>query len=289
MPRHQMIVDTHVHIWEMPPIAPIGPSAPNFTSKPKAHGNAELQLADMDANGVDKTVLVQTSFSTWDNEYVAASAIKYPDRFVSMGLVDPMDERNAAQAVYWMDERQMQGFRFHPQYYSEVDILKRPENEAMFKEIEKHEGIVQIHNRPEHAHQLDYVAAKYPGITFLIDHMMYPEPNMAPDWDVYKPVLALAKHENVLMKISDIHNRSESDQHPFSDMHDVIKMAISAFGVDRVMWGTGYPGYHRVEHGWLSLADELKLVREGFDWLSSREQDKYLGGNAIRIWNWNRE
>ena len=59
-----MIVDTHVHIWEMPPIAPIGPSAPNFISKPKAHGNAELQLADMDANGVDKTVLVQTSFST---------------------------------------------------------------------------------------------------------------------------------------------------------------------------------------------------------------------------------
>jgi predicted TIM-barrel fold metal-dependent hydrolase len=112
-----MIVDTHVHIWEMPPIAPIGPSAPNFTSKPTAHGNAELQLADMDANGVDKTVLVQTSFSTWDNEYVAAAGIKYPDRFVSMGLVDPMDDRNAAQAVYWMDEREMQGFRFHPQYY----------------------------------------------------------------------------------------------------------------------------------------------------------------------------
>jgi L-fuconolactonase len=284
-----MIVDTHVHIWEMPPIAPIGPSAPNFTSKPKAHGNAELQLADMDANGVDKTVLVQTSFSTWDNEYVAASAIKYPGRFVSMGLVDPMDGRNAAQAVYWMDERHMQGFRFHPQYYSEVDILKRPENDAMFTEIEMRAGIVQIHNRPEHAHQLDYVATKYPGITWLIDHMMYPEPNMAPNWEVYKPVLALAKHENVLMKISDIHNRSESDALPFTDMHDVIKMAIDAFRIDRVMWGTGYPGYHRVEHGWLSLADELKLVREGFDWLTPDERDKYLGENAMRVWDWNRE
>ena len=285
MPR-QTIVDTHVHIWEMPPIASIGPTAPNFTSEPKAHGNAELQLDDMDANGVDKTVLVQTSFSTWDNEYVAASAIKYPHKFVSMGLVDPMDDKNSEQAAYWMDERQMQGFRFHPQYYSEVDILKRPENEVMFKAIEKREGIVQIHNRPEHAHQLDYVAAKYPGITWIIDHMMYPEPNMAPDWDVYKRVLDLAKHDNALMKISDIHNRSESEQHPFSDMHDVIKMAMDAFGTDRVMWGTGYPGYHRVEHGWLSLADELKLVREGFDWLSQEERDKYLGGNAMRIWNW---
>jgi len=182
----------------------------------------------------------------------------------------------------------MQGFRFHPQYYSEVDILKRSENAAMFNEIEKRSGIVQIHNRPEHAHQLDYVAAKYPGITWLIDHMMYPEPHMAPDWNEYQPVLALAKHSNVLMKISDIHNRSDSDQHPFSDMHEVIKMAMDAFGVDRVMWGTGYPGYHRVEHGWLSLEDELKLVRDGFDWLSAEEKNKYLGLNALRIWDWDR-
>jgi L-fuconolactonase len=281
-----MIVDTHVHIWEMPPIAPIGPTAPNFTSLPTEPATAELLIDDMNENDVEKTVLVQTSFSTWDNEYVAASAIKYSDRFVSMGLIDPMDDKNAEQAAYWMDERKMQGFRFHPQYYADVDILKRPENDAMFKAIEKREGVVQIHNRPEHAHQFDYAAGKYPGITWLIDHMMYPEPNMAPDWDVYKPVLELAKHPNAMMKISDIHNRSESDDYPFSDMHDVIKMSMDAFGMDRVMWGTGYPGYHRVENGWLSLADELKLVREGFDWLTSDEVDKYLGLNAMDVWNW---
>ncbi len=283
-----MIVDTHVHIWELPPIAPIGPSAPNFTSKPKAHANAELLLKDMDAHEQEKTVLVQTSFSTWDNEYVAASAIKYSDRFVSMGLIDPMDDNNAVDAARWMDERKMQGFRFHPQYYPDVDILKRPENYAMFKAIEDRSGIVQIHNRPEHAHQLDYAAAKYPGITWLIDHMMYPEPNMGPGWDVYKPVLELAKHDNVMMKISDIHNRSEGE-FPFTDMHDVIKMAFEAFGVERCLWGTGYPGYHRVENGWLSLADELKLICEGFDWLTADEIAKYLGDNAMGVWNWDNE
>ena len=112
-----MIVDTHVHIWEMPPIAEIGPSAPNFTARPEVHGNAELLLDDMDANGVDKTVLVQTSFSTWNNEYVAASAIKYPDRFVSMGLIGPPVEDNPQAAVYWTQERQVRGFRFHAQYH----------------------------------------------------------------------------------------------------------------------------------------------------------------------------
>jgi len=63
-------------------------------------------------------------------------------------------------------------------------------------------------------------------------------------------------------------------------------MAIDTFGIDRVMWGTGYPGYHRIEYGWISLKNELKLAQEGFDWLSSNERDKYLGLNAMRIWNW---
>ncbi|HAG55372.1 MAG TPA: hypothetical protein DCL17_03090 [Dehalococcoidia bacterium] len=72
-------------------------------------------------------------------------------------------------------------------------------------------------------------------------------------------------------------------------MHDAVKMAVDAFDIDRCMWGTGYPGYHRVDHGWLSLADELRLVREGFDWLTSGEQAKLLGDNAMRIWKWDSE
>ena len=51
-------------------------------------------------------------------------------------------------------------------------------------------------------------------------------------------------------------------------MHGVVGMALDAFGVDRCIWGTGYPGYLREKNGWISLADELRLVREGFDWLT---------------------
>ncbi|MCZ6538896.1 MAG: hypothetical protein O6922_03610 [Chloroflexi bacterium] len=52
------------------------------------------------------------------------------------------------------------------------------------------------------------------------------------------------------------------------------------------MRGTGNPCHHRVDHGWLSLKDELRLVREGFDWLSADDQAKLLGENAMHIWNW---
>ena len=182
----------------------------------------------------------------------------------------------------------MAGFRFHPDYYPDVGILKRPENAEMFRQIEQRSGIVQIHNRTGNVHQLAYAAATYPGITWLIDHMMYPMPDMAPDWDQYRPVLALADHQNVYIKISDIHNRSD-EEFPFADMHDVVRMAFDTFGIDRCLWGTGYPGYHRVDNGWLSLEDELRLVQEGFNWLSANGQTKLLGENAMRIWNWDNE
>ncbi len=278
-----MIVDTHVHIWEMPPIAPIGPTAPNWTSLPDEPGTAELLLEDMDANGVDQTVVVQTSWSTWDNGYIADSAQKYRDRLVGIGLVDPLDPANAEQAAYWMDERGLTGFRFHPQYYEDVDILTRPENAPMFQAIAERKGIVQVHNRPEHAHQLDTMAAQYPDITWLIDHMMYPLPEWAPEWKPYLPVLNLAKHPNVHIKISDVHNRSKQE-FPHEDMHQVVKMAVDAFGIDRCLWGTGYPGHHRTRHNWPTLADELRIVREGMPFLSDDDRSKLLGGNAARIW-----
>ena len=284
-----MIVDTHVHVWEIPPIAPVGPTAPRQSGIPQESATAELLLADMDANGVDWTVLVQTSFSTWDNGYVADSAKKYPDRFVAHALVDPLDPDNAQTAAYWMDERGVVGFRFHPMYYAVDDpeegkILMRPENEIMFETISDRDGIIQIHSFAEHADQLDYAATRYPNVTWLIDHMMYPQPEWASDnWSPYDPVLALSRHPNVYIKISDVHNRSKQN-FPHSDMLDIVKKAVEAFGVDRILWGTGYPGYHRTKHNWPPLAEELRIAVEAFDFLSDEERDNMLGNNAARLW-----
>ena len=75
---------------------------------------------------MDGAVLVQTSFSTWDNEYVAAAALRYPSRCRSMGMVDPLDPEAVKHAIYWMDNRGMSGFRFHPGYYNTGDSHHPP-------------------------------------------------------------------------------------------------------------------------------------------------------------------
>ena len=109
-----MIVDTHVHIWEMSEKYPIGPTAPNWTSKPDEPATADELIEDMNQNGVDRSVLVQTSWSTWDNGYIADSQARFPDRFIGHGMIDPQNPDNADQARYWMEERGLGRFPLPP-------------------------------------------------------------------------------------------------------------------------------------------------------------------------------
>ena len=89
----------------------------------------------MDVHGVDWTVLVQTSWSTWDNGYIADSVERFPNRFIGHGLIDPQDPNNAEQVRYWIKERGLAGFRFHPMYYPDEKILLTRQNEPMWEEI----------------------------------------------------------------------------------------------------------------------------------------------------------
>jgi predicted TIM-barrel fold metal-dependent hydrolase len=280
-----MLIDTHVHVWEIdPPRYPVGPTAPNWTALPDEPGTADELLAEMDSHGIDWSVLVQTSWSTWDNGYIADSVARFPDRFVGMGLLDPLDPENASLARYWMTERGLAGFRFHPMYYPEQKVLLRPENDAMWEELAGLDAIIQFHLRAAQADQLAAIAARYPHLRLIVDHMGYPEvgENIAGEMAGFQPILDLAAHQNICFKLSDVKGRSQQP-FPFADVHPFIRALLDAFGTERTIWGTGYPGHHRTRHNWLSLADELRLIREGLPFLTPSQAERILGGTAAEL------
>lgn len=278
-----MIVDTHVHVWEIdPPKYPVGPTAPGWKSLPDEPGTADELLAEMDLCGVDWTVLVQTSWSTWDNGYIADSAARFPRRFVGHGLLDPQDPDNAAQARYWVRERGLAGFRFHPMYYPDEKILLTAQNKPLWEEIAALGAVIQFHLNAQFADQVDQIARRCPWVVFILDHMGYPQ--VGAEVAAFQPILDLARHDNVYLKLSDVAGRSKQG-FPYPDVHPYIELLVQAFGAQRMVWGTGYPGHHRLKHKWPTLQDELRLVREGLPFLSAAEQDRILGGTAAEIWN----
>ena len=278
-----MIVDTHVHVWEIdPPKYPVGPTAPTWNSYPDEPGTADELLAEMDVHGVDWTVLVQTSWSTWDNGYIADSVERFPDRFIGHGLIDPQDPNNAEQVRYWIKERGLVGFRFHPMYYPDEKILLTRQNGPMWEEIAALDAIIQFHLRAEFADQAAVIAERYPHLRLILDHLGYPQ--IDAEEAAFQPIVELARYDNVHLKLSDVAGRSQQ-AFPYADVHPFIEKLLSVFGAERTMWGTGYPGHHRQKHNWPSLAQELQLIREGLPFLTDDDRERILGGTAAQIWN----
>ena len=277
-----MIVDTHVHVWEIdPPRYPIGPTAPGWTALPDEPGTADELITEMDAHAVDWAVLVQTSWSTWDNGYIADSVARFPQRLIGHGLIDPQDPNNAAHVHYWVEERGLAGFRFHPMYYPDEKILLTAQNEAMWAAIAALDVVIQFHLRAEQADQVAVIAQRYPHLRLIIDHMGYPQVNEPVA--AFQPIFDLARFDNIHFKLSDVAGRSQQP-FPYADVHPFIQLLLNAFGSARTMWGTGYPGHHRVKHNWPTLADELRLIREGLPFLTAADKDRILGGTAAKIW-----
>jgi predicted TIM-barrel fold metal-dependent hydrolase len=277
-----MIVDSHVHIWRIDPAKyPIGPTSPNWSSFPDEEGTAEELLEEMDVHGIDRTVLIQCSWSTWDNGYIADCVAQNPGRFVGQGLVDPQDPDNAEKARYWVARRGLAGFRFHPIYYPNEKILIEDRNQPLWREIADLGAVVQLHLRPQFADQAEFLAQQYPTMPIIIDHMGYPQ--VEDGEAAYQPIINLSRYENVHVKLSDIARRSH-EKFPYRDVHPFIQMILLNFGSERMMWGTGYPGHHRLKNDWPSLAQELRLIREGLPFMTEIDETQLLGATACRVW-----
>ncbi|MDE0040610.1 MAG: amidohydrolase family protein [Candidatus Poribacteria bacterium] len=189
---------------------------------------------------------------------------------------------NAELVRYWVDERNLAGFRFHPLYYPDDKILLTDQNRAMWDEIDARDAVIQFHLNAAYADQVEYIARHYPRLKLILDHMGYPD--VSAGLSGFEPILALSRYENVYVKVSDIAGRS-GKAFPFEDVHPFIRALLNAFGAARAVWGTGYPGHHRVKHNWLPLSEELRLIREGLPLLTDADRDMILGGTAASIWN----
>src|SRR4029077_5933061 len=84
---------------------------------PGIAATVELLVEEMDQNGIDYCVLVQTIYHGWDNRYTAHCVKAHPKRFRGHGLIDPTKPDVAEKLDYWVREQGLVGMRLSPIYY----------------------------------------------------------------------------------------------------------------------------------------------------------------------------
>ncbi len=131
-----MIVDSHCHIISGDQRSyprDLGPNPAGWVRDLPAEEFLNL----MSGAGVDRAVLVQAFGAyRYDNRYVAKSAARYPDRFVAVCIIDPMQPDAPEKLDYCVNQQGIRGLRvvtwkkYLPFYLAEFQFRFNNRNET---------------------------------------------------------------------------------------------------------------------------------------------------------------
>lgn len=150
---------------------------------------------------------------------------------------------------------------------------------------------IQAHIQPWWADTIGKYAAEHPGTRVIIDHFGHAgvagAKKTAQGWQLingetgyrdekeFDPVLRLARHPNVILKVSSLRYSSRKP-HPYEDVKPLARKAFDAFGPDRMIWGS----YGATEK---SFAEARDAFEANFAFLRAADKEKIQGLTAKKL------
>jgi predicted TIM-barrel fold metal-dependent hydrolase len=272
-------IDVQVHAYER-----------NHPGRPwvgTLHGPAEVtgdqMVAAMDAVGVDGAVLVSPfSMYGYDASYALDVYAKHPGKFGLVKPVDPSDSAVADTIAAWAATKGTVGIRVMMRDNVSTDPAD-PGLNRVLAAAAQHSLPVNLlcWGRLEQAAQM---AARNPNTMLVIDHLGLQQPFEPPappqPWADLPKVLALAVHDNIVIKISGACTLSH-EKFPYNDIWDPLGRIFDAFGFDRCLWGTDWTR----AVGLLTYEQGVEAFRVT-DRLSDSDRAALMGGTLSKVYGW---
>jgi L-fuconolactonase len=275
-----VIVDTHVHVIAPDharyPLRAAGVGSQWFREHPVS---VEEFAATASACGVDRAVLVQ-AFGAYaaDNSYVLDAVAVAPDRFVSVGIVDPADPEAPATLRRLAEVPGFTGVRLFgigaeaPAWFDGDPGIALWEVAA-----ELDLRVVATLLAPE-LPRLRRMMDVFPEVPVVLDHCGFPDLRGGPPYPNAGPLFALADHEPLHLKVTS-HLLEDADQHSHDGATAIVERLAATFGGARLVWGSDYPQTHD-----RSYAELVDLGRGACAGLPANDRTAFLGGTALRLW-----
>lgn len=298
-----MRVDAHVHVFvapseRFPRLTP--PQMPATRQAP-----VEDLLRRMDANAIDRTVLVQTGGSQFEHHaYLLDCLARFPDRFVGIGLIpdsgDPaahMDRLAAAGPIV--------GFRLNS-LGGPADPLEPVDVTALgaypiWRHAAAKDYVLWLYLRARDAHLVGHLLEAFPQVRTVFNHMMLCPGEGRFSWDelgrpridIEMPpqtrystlglklgrlrdnTLNLFPYDNVRVHLSGQYAFSRAP-YPYADLEEWHYCLYRALGPDRLMWASDYP-WITTEPGY---DQTVAVIDRLMPYLPSHERRQIMGHNA---------
>jgi L-fuconolactonase len=269
-----MIIDTHVHV-----VAgdrnkyPVLPDAPDWPIT-----EIEALVRDMDTVGVAKAVLVQTMFTYgFDNRYMIDCAAKYPARFETVAVIDPMAADSPAVLTELVEKHRVKGVRLMPRGQKE-GMLWDPQVFPLWRRAAELGIPVTVAAELPQLPYMPTVVSRFPEMKIAFEHMWGIELG-PPPFEKIAPIFALAQFPNVYLKLCP--NNSHALRDAKGTPQQFFGALIDRFGIRRMMWGSNYPAH---AHRYGGLAARLQIMQEDFAYLSAEERSWFFAETALSLW-----
>jgi L-fuconolactonase len=188
-------------------------------------------LSAMDSAGVDRAVLLPTTWDRSGNELVESAAAAHPDRFAAFAAHD-IRKPLTIEAL-----RDRSGLRFMFLPGAETSWLDDGTADWLWPAAEE-SGTPLMLWLPGQLGHLAPILQSHPRLKVALDHLNLPMSAGADEHsDAVAELCALARFPNLSVKVSAL-PCSASDGYPFRSVFPFVRQAIDSFGAERVFWGS---------------------------------------------------
>jgi L-fuconolactonase len=234
------------------------------------------------ATGVDRTLLVQAAQSEAETLYLLDLAAQTDFVAGVVGWVN-LEAADAATRVAAMARRGVIGLRPMVQDIADTEWLLRPALRSGLDAMIAHDLRFDALVQPRHLPILAEFSQLYPMLKVVIDHGAKPDIANGKLQPWADAITHIARNTSFCCKLSGLVTEANHDWQ-LTDIEPFVRVLITAFGADRLMWGSDWPvlnlagDYHR----WHRVTTEL------LGGLSTQDRDLIFGGTAAGFYGLDR-
>ena len=271
-----MIIDTHLHVWSDD--AERYPFAEGRTQV--GGGSVELLNQTMDEVGVDKAVIVQPIYYLFDNRYVADCLRRFPGRFAAIGLVDPKALDAPDRLEKLVREDGFGGLRIHSSRLDHPSEWAASDQDPLWRRSEELGTCFIVHGPAANLPHLEPIIGRFPEVPVVLDHIGGAPTDEEPPFPLLSHVLDLARFPKVYVKFTPQAHKSALP-FPHADTFPAFRRLYDAFGPQRLMWGTNFPGVMKE----VGYGPALEMFRDHVDFLTDDDKAWLFHRTALQVWS----
>lgn len=273
-----MKIDAHQHFWNY------DPARHSWMSEEMEVLKTNLLPPDLlphlQKKSFEGCVAVQADQSEDENTFLLQLAQQYDFIKGIVGWVDLRAANIEERLAYYYQFPKIKGFRHILQSEAARDFMLRPDFKNGISHLKKYNYNYDILIFTDQLpYTVDFVKA-FPEQLFVIDHIAKPQikEQKVGVWEIY--MKKIASFENVYCKISGLVTEADWGKWKKEDFKKYLDVAVEAFGIDRLMYGSDWPVCHLAA----TYEEQFGIVEAYFSQFTETEQDKFFGKNACQFY-----